>query len=132
MTSTTAARPSAFLGLLLTTTWVLGFFAARFVLGLPGLSPGLRVAVAIVPVVPFAGFLGYVVRSLSRLDELERRVHLEALAVAFPLTLLLLMTLGLLQIAIALPADDLSYRHVWPIPAFFYFVGLALARRRYR
>ena len=68
---------------------------------------------------------------IRQLDELERRIHLEALAVAFPLGILLLMTLGLLQRAITLKFEDWSYGHVWPFMFLFYFVGLALARRRY-
>jgi hypothetical protein len=35
--------------------------------------------------------------------------------VAFPLSLLLVMTLGLLQIAVPLPPGDWSYRHLWPL-----------------
>jgi hypothetical protein len=52
-------------------------------------------------------------------------------AVAFPLTLLLIMTLGLLQVAISLPLDDWSHWHVWPLIYVFYLAGLARARRRY-
>jgi hypothetical protein len=66
------------------------------------------------------------------MDELEQRIQLEALALAFPLTLILLMTLGLLEIAIELPAEDLSYRHVWAMLPALYFLGLTLARKRYR
>jgi hypothetical protein len=66
------------------------------------------------------------------MDELEQRIHLEALAVAFPLALILLMTLGLLELATKLPPEDFSYRHVWAFLPIFYFGGLALARRRYR
>ena len=64
-------------------------------------------------------------------DELERRIQLEALAFAFPMTLLLIMTLGLLEIAIGLNRDHWSYRHVWPMLFILYFAGLARAKRRY-
>jgi hypothetical protein len=50
---------------------------------------------------------------------------------AFPLTLVLIMTLGLLQIAIPLPPEDWSYRHILPLLYVFYLFGLTLARRRY-
>lgn len=66
------------------------------------------------------------------MDELHRRVHLEALSIAYPLAILLLVTLGFLQLAIDLPPHDWSYRHVWPLLPCFYFAGLALAWRRYK
>ena len=95
------------------------------------LTTGLRVAIALVPVPFFALFLWQLIQGIRGMDELERRVHLEALAVAFPLSILLIMLLGLLELAIALNRDDWSYRHIWPFFFAFYFLGLSLARRRY-
>ena len=46
--------------------------------------------VALLPVVPTVLFLWLVVANIRGLDELQRRVHLEALAIAFPLAILLL------------------------------------------
>jgi hypothetical protein len=43
-----------------------------------------------------------------------------------------LMTLGLLQLAVELPVEDWSYRHVWIYLPLFYFAGLGLAWRRYK
>ena len=77
-------------------------------------------------------FVVMFVRHIRGLDELQRRVHLEALAIAFPLTVLMLMTLGLLQLVVTLPEDDWSYRQVWHYLPLFYFLGLAFASRRYR
>ena len=79
----------------------------------------------------FAWFIFAEIQLLRQLDELQKRIQLEALAIAFPLALLLLMMLGLLERITGLPKDDLSYRHVWPIVALFYFVGMVFARRRY-
>jgi hypothetical protein len=72
-----------------------------------------------------------IIRAARDLDELERRIQLEALAFAFVLAVLLLMTLGLMELAITLNRDDWSYRHVWAMLPMLYFGGLALARRRY-
>jgi hypothetical protein len=47
------------------------------------------------------------------------------------MALLLIMTLGLLELAITLNRDDWSYRHVWAMLPLFYLVGIVLARRRY-
>lgn len=115
----------------LAVVWLLAYFGARGVLEQTGLAPATRVVVALAPIPFFAAFLARMILGIRQLDELERRIHLEALAVAFPLGILLLMTLGLLQRAITLKFEDWSYGHVWPFMFLFYFVGLALARRRY-
>ncbi len=94
--------------------------------------PWLRVTAALLPVVPTIALMLFVVRGIRSLDELHRRVHLEALAIAYPLAIVLLMTLGLLQLAIDLPMEDWSYRHVWIYLPLFYLAGLTLAWRRYR
>ena len=110
---------------------LLTFFAARLGLESPGLATATRIAIALVPLPFFAWFLREFVRQVSDADELERRIQLEALAVAFPLTLLLIMLLGLLQIAVPLPPEDWSYRHIWPLLYIFYLVGIMRAKRRY-
>ena len=66
------------------------------------------------------------------MDELERRIELEALAFAFPITVVLLMTLGLMELAMPLNRDDWSYRHVWALMPTLYFIGLWRAKRRYQ
>ncbi len=111
--------------------WALLYFGARLVLE-SETHGWLRVAVSLAPLPAFAWFLRDFVRYLRGLDELEQRIQLEALAIAFPLTLMLIMTLGLLQIAVPLSTDDWSYRHIWPFLSVFYLAGLTIARRRYQ
>ena len=113
-------------------TWLALYFAVRFWLeGRPALAPGARLALSFVPTPVFVLFLWSFIRAVRGADELERRIQLEALAVAFPLGLLLLTTLGLVQRAVALNMEDWSYNHVWPMFAVFYLLGLMLARRRF-
>ena len=88
--------------------------------------------VALLLSLPFGFFIIYVVAQMRGLDELYRRVHLEALMIVFPLAILLLMTLGLLDLAIGLPWNEWDYRHVWYYLPFFYFIGFAVAWSRYR
>lgn len=45
--------------------------------------------------------------------------------------MLLYMTLALMQRAVVLKFEDLSYAHTWIYLPLFYFAGLALARKRY-
>jgi hypothetical protein len=129
----TAVRRSRAPGWLLATVWVITFLGARFVLDRDlDLPTWAKVGAALAPVIPTALFLRAVVLGVRDLDELHRRVHLEALVVAYPVTMLFLMTLGLLDLAIELPPEDWGYRHVWPYLVIFYIVGLAISWRRYK
>ena len=110
---------------------MLAYFAARMPSEQEEFSDIIRILDALVPVPPFVWMLWEIIKGIRGMDELEKRIQLEALVVAFSLTLILLMILGLLEIAIELPPEDLSYRHVWAILPALYFLGLALAKRRY-
>jgi hypothetical protein len=111
--------------------FLVAYIAARALLETVA-SPSLRVAAALLPIPFFALWLLAIIRGIRELDELERRIQLEAVGFAFPLTLLLLLTLGLLEIAITLSPEDLSYRHVWSFLPIFYLLGLIIARKRYQ
>ncbi len=131
-TSATGDRRETILGVGLVSTWILSYFGARVLLKSTELETWLRVVLVLVPIIPFVFLLLWIIRGIRQLDELERRIQLEALAVAFPLTFLLMMTLGLLELAIKLKPEDWSYRHLWPFMFVFYLAGLTLARRRYQ
>lgn len=92
----------------------------------------LRVVVAIVPVPIFAVFLVIFIRGIRDMDELQRRIQLEALAIAFPLAMLLIMTLALLQRAIDLPLRNFSFADVWYYLPIFYCCGVIIASKRYQ
>ncbi|HSL46587.1 MAG TPA: hypothetical protein VK897_24345 [Anaerolineales bacterium] len=112
--------------------WAFVYLLTRRLLDNGSLSEGWRIVVALAPLIPFAFFLVFTLAGLRSLDELHRRVQLEALAIAFPLAILLFMLLGLLELAIPLSREDWSYRHTWTYLPLFYFIGLAVAWRRYR
>lgn len=133
-TSPPAKRRSAkYAGWAIVAVWAVTFLGARLVLDKDlQLPPWVKITAALVPILPTALFLWLVVSSLRSMDELHRRVQLEALAIAYPLAILLLVTLGFLQLAIDLPAEDWSYRHVWAFLPCFYFLGLGIAWRRYK
>lgn len=90
-----------------------------------------RIAVALMPVPFFVWWLWTWMQGVMRMDELQRRIELEALAFAFPATLVGLATLGLLDTAITLNPDDFSLRHVWLMMPMLYYMGLWRAQRRY-
>ncbi len=112
--------------------FVVIYFAARVVLEATMLPPWVRVSAAVVPVPVFVMLVVGFYRAIGCLDEFQRLIQLKALAFAFPASWVLISTLGLLEKAIRLPPEDLSYRHVWAMMPIFYFLGLWLAQRRYR
>ena len=120
--------------LFLIVAWIVAWIGARGALEQSVTVTWVRVLAALAPVPLAAIALVLLVRGARELDELERRIQLEALATAFLLAVLFLMTLGLLELAITLNRNDWSYRHVWAMLPMLYFLGLglAVARRRYQ
>ena len=111
--------------------WASVYGISRGLLELESAEPWLRVAIALAPIPFFVRFLWMWMTGLGTMDELERRIQLEALALAFPLMAVLLMTLGLLEVAVGLNPDDWSFRHVWLMMPMLYYFSLWRAKRRY-
>jgi hypothetical protein len=111
--------------------WLSIFLIARGLLELDIASPVVRSLIALLPTPFFAWYLWTWMKGVGAMDELQRRIELEALALAFPLAVVLLMTLGLLDIAIGLSEDDFSLRHVWAMMPVLYYFSLWRAKRRY-
>jgi hypothetical protein len=114
--------------LLLGGLWLLAYLVARYALESLDADRWPRVLVALLPILPAAGFLYLFISDLLALDEPHQRVQLEAFAFAFLFAILLLMILGLLGQALDLSPE----RHVWYYLPLCYFLGLALALARRR
>lgn len=65
------------------------------------------------------------------MDEVQIKVQMEAIVIAFSLSLILLMTLGLLDLIMTLDKADWGYTHVFPFFILFYFIGLFISNRKY-
>ena len=111
--------------------WFLSYFGARGVIESVVFGSFWVYLAAWMPALPFVLLMWLLIRGIRGADELERRIHLEALVVAFPVTMLILMVLGLLEIGIELDRENWGYRHVWAFLPLLYFLGVVLARRRY-
>lgn len=120
------ASPLAYIG---GVGWVISFFIALFVLDGDTKTGPLGLAVAFLPIPFFIVFLIGFLRTTRALDELHQRIQLEALAIAFPTAVVIVMALGLVQKAGYLTNE--SFHDNWFLVAWPYFLGLALARRRY-
>ncbi len=96
---------------------------------LPHLTdPAARYLMSLLPMLPGSAIAWVILRQIRRLDELQRRIQLEALGFAFALTALLTFGYGFLELA-GLPR--LSLFSVWPLMATLWVAGLVLANRHY-
>jgi hypothetical protein len=111
--------------------WVAIYVLSRGLLEMDFESPVARVAIALLPTPFFVWYLWTWMKGVSEMDELERRIELEALGFAFPAAVIFLATLGLLDVAITLNPDDFSLRHTWLMLPMLYYIGLWRAKRRY-
>lgn len=92
----------------------------------------LRIGLAAVPLVLSLGYVNCVVGIFRRADELQRRIQLESLGVAFPATAILIMTVDLLEKAKILPAIDWGWSPLVTSMCLLWLGGYAIASRRYR
>ena len=88
----------------------------------------LGYAVAFLPIVPSALALWAFLRMFRGLDELQRRIQLEAVAFSFLATCLITLTWAFQQNA-GLPRFDVSW--VAPLLIMLWGLGLGIAKRRY-
>ena len=112
--------------------WASVYLLARGLLELTIASAAARVAIALLPAPFFVYYLWTWMKGVGEMDELERRIELEALGFAFPAAIVVLMTIGLVDLAITLSPDDWSLHHVWLMLPLFYYAGLWRAKRRYQ
>jgi hypothetical protein len=103
--------------------------AAWFGKQFPLRSP-VRIAMALVQGAATGAIIIGSARSIRRLDEMQQRIHLDALAMAFAGTGLLATAYGFLVNA-GLPDIDWG-AIVWPAMVGLWVIGLIIANRRYR
>src|ERR1043165_6799460 len=77
--------------------FVLAYFVARYGMWAWRPREPWDIFVMNIPVIAFFWLVAVVQRTLRESDELQRRIHLEALALAFLTVMLVLMGLGLIE-----------------------------------
>lgn len=86
-------------------------------------------AVSLLPTLPALGVAIAVMRQIRASDELQRRIQLEALSLAFAGTALITFSYGFLE-NVGYP--KLSMFYVWPLMAVLWIIGGILSSRRFR
>jgi hypothetical protein len=111
--------------------WILAYFAVQYVLDELHPTPPWDMVVASVPVFMFYLFAWAVQSGLRQADELQRRIHLEALAMAFLIVMVAAMFLGLMEDS---PRGHLWFRlrDLWLAMLPLYAICYAAAYRHYR
>lgn len=87
-----------------------------------------RFAVALAPVIPLAFALMAFIRFFRNIDELQQRIHLEALAFSVGVTIMVTLSYGFLE-NVGFP--HLSIIFVTPMLIAFWGIGAAIASKRY-
>ena len=89
------------------------------------------VIISFLPAIAFVFFVYNFIKGVGAMDEVERRIQLEASVLGFTMGLLLLMILGLLDLVVVLNKEDWGYRHLIPYFVVFYLLGIFIAKRKY-
>ena len=103
--------------------------AAEWILTHRALTSPVRVAVACTPIPGNVALVVLVVRAIRKLDEFKKRVHFEAVVIAFLSTGVLVFIYGFLQQADVLPPFNGFL--IWAFMLVTYGIGYAIAIRQY-
>jgi hypothetical protein len=122
----------AFGGRYIVLALVMALVIVAAALGMKPFPPGSkeRIAFALVQGVATAVVIVVPWRGLRQLDEMQQRIQLEALSIAFVGTAVLCSTYGFLENA-GLPHLEWG-AFIWPIMVLLWAIGTVIACRRYR
>jgi uncharacterized membrane protein len=102
---------------------ILSLIAARVV-------PQYRLAIMLVPLIPGFLIVLALLAAIRNMDEMQRRIQLEALGFAFAGMFMLLVTEALLNAGLAQPPAPAAGIYIFYM-AMMWGVGLLVARRKY-
>lgn len=114
------ASMASYIVVLIASVWVM----AVWEIGAPW-----KTVIALLPMVPGLAVALTVMRQVRSSDELQRRIQLEALSLAFGGTALATFSYGFLE-NVGYP--KLSMFFVWPLMASLWIVGGLISGRRFR
>jgi len=94
------------------------------------LGSAARIAVALSPVPGKIAVIALILRAIRQLDEFQKRIHFEAVTVAFLSTGVAAFVYGYLEKAHAV--GPLNLGRVWTFMLLFYAIGVFIAKKHYR
>lgn len=109
--------------------YVVMLVASLLIVGSGTVAGTWATILSLTPMLPALGVAVAVTRQLRASDELQRRIQLEALSLAFAGTALITFSYGFLE-NVGYP--KLSMFFVWPLMAILWIIGGILSNRRFR
>jgi hypothetical protein len=103
--------------------------AANFVERAIEPTGSLKLTINLVPMIGALAAAWAIMRGLWRMDEMQRRIQMDAIAISFLGTALVTFGWGFAEGGGAPPLRAFA---VWPIMGTLWIVGFVIARRRYR
>ena len=103
---------------------------ASWAIGHIELGSTARIAVALAPLPAKIAVIALILQAIRRLDEFQKRVHFEAVTVAFLSTGVAVIVYGYLEKAQAV--GPLNMGLVWTFMLFFYAIGYFIAKVHYK
>lgn len=104
--------------------------ASSWALGYLELGNTARIAVALAPVPGKIAVIALILFAIRRLDDFQKRIHFEAVTVAFLCTGVGVFIFGYLQKAHV--AGQINVGLVWTFMIVFYAAGYFMAKRHYK
>lgn len=94
-------------------------------------SRPISIVIAIVPIITFAIFIVKLIKAFATMDEVKRRVQLEAAVIGFALMIALLMLLFTLSLCDISNQDWFGYAELPCYGWLFYFIGWFISKQKY-
>ena len=111
--------------------WCVSYLGSLYALKSLDLSIVVNILLISITAMSFILFVYKYFRSIHMMDEVETKIQLEATAIAFALSLITVMKLGLFDLVFTINKDDWAYRNLIPLFVVFYFIGLFISKRKY-
>jgi len=105
-------------------------FGASWAIGHIELGSPARIAVALAPAPAKIAVIALILQAIRRRDEFQKRVHFEAVTVAFLSTGVAVIVYGYLEKVQAVGPLNMGW--VWTFMVFFYGIGYFIAKVHYR
>lgn len=109
----------------------LAIIATSFIIRFAGLPRGINITLAILPLPGLAAIIYFGIKCLRAMDELERRIQAEALAIAFGIISGILVIYGQLQSS-GVFSEPEKWPILWPMMWGIYLASFTWVRRRYQ
>jgi hypothetical protein len=112
--------------------YAISFVASVYVLSRYSIPVPVALLIIAINAILFGIYTIRLIQSISFMDEVEIRIQLEAVAVAFVLSLLLVMVLGMIGIVKSLGLASINFLYIFPLLFLFYIIGLFISKRKYK